>query len=305
MEFRALLHLIWKVPLGMGSWFFGLMVGGMILPVLGLSSPVIPEGVEPITVGVISLFMSLFIVLSGAMLATQIDGSYFTRWLSLSLLILVAYGVNNALEGALFTTIASLATPQNILSIIILQVFPSFTIGGIIVLLFKPESPSTFKMALKKFSAQKKISTRISHILLTIGAFVVIYWGIGVIISPLVTPIYIAGDFELVLPPLDQILFLQVVRGTLLTITLLPFIITWKSTSQNLLISLGIALTVLLGLFPLSLAYWISLPVRAIHTIEILVDSLLYGAVIVYLFRPSNLKNIINGNNAARFETES
>jgi hypothetical protein len=167
-------------------WFVGLMLGGMILPLLGLSTPVIPEGIDSLTVGMISLGMSVFIVLSGALLARNLNGSLVSRWVSLSLLILVAYGVNNALEGALFTTIEALSTPQNFLSIVVLQVFPSFTIGGIIALLFKPAPPiSSFKTALSTFQASHRTSILIARILVSIGAFVLIYWGIGFLISPL------------------------------------------------------------------------------------------------------------------------
>ncbi len=284
METRLLLQYLWKTPLGMIAWFGGLMLGGTLLPVLGLTTPVIPEGADTITVGMISLGMSVFVVFSGAFITQHLKGNFFSRWGSISLLILVAYGVNNALEGALFTNIPALATPLNLVSTIVLQVFPSFSVGAAIALLFKPP-PSTpsFIASVTAFMQNRKIANVLGRLLLSVGAFVLIYWGVGVVISPLVTPFYLAGEFELVLPSLDQILLLQGIRGTLISLTLVPLIIAWKNSSSQLFLALGFALFVLLGLFPLSLAYWIAFSIRAIHTLEILVDSFLFAKVITWL----------------------
>ncbi|MFX1253368.1 MAG: hypothetical protein ACFFCZ_17295 [Promethearchaeota archaeon] len=291
MEMREFLPYFWKIPAGMGGFTLGLLIGGMVLPILGLNIPVIPEGVDTATVGIIAMTMSVLVIISSALIAKDLEGTFWSRWVSIGMLIFVAYGVNNALEGALFSTIEALATPENMISTIVLQAFPSFMSGAVIAGTVKPkERGQPFQENIQIFLASWGVNMLLLRLVISWVAFVIIYAGIGMLIAPFVMPIYTAGEFNLILPSFDQILILQFIRGAFILVICLLLIIAWQGSNLRFFVSLGVALSILLGLFPLTLSYWIAIEVRAIHIIEIAVDSFLYAGVLTKLFlRPPTL----------------
>jgi hypothetical protein len=68
----------------------------------------------------------------------------------------------------------------------------------------------------------------------------------------------------------------------------LPVLIAWHHSRHSLMLSLGWALFVLVGLLNLMQAVWLPATLRLTHILEILADSFVYAWVLVMLFRRSD-----------------
>jgi hypothetical protein len=78
---------------------------------------------------------------------------------------------------------------------------------------------------------------------------------------------------------------MQFLRSLLFLLACLPVLIAWQKSRRSLLLSLGWALFVLVGLLNLLQAIWLPATLRLVHTLEILADSFVYAWVLVMLFR--------------------
>ncbi|MFX0079257.1 MAG: hypothetical protein ACFE8O_08460, partial [Candidatus Hermodarchaeota archaeon] len=110
------------------------------------------------------------------------------------------------------------------------------------------------------------------------------------LISPLVLPFYLDMGTELTVPPLWVILLVEPARGFLYILALLPFLVSLKVETKELYLLLAFALY-----FP-SVAMFLPSPtfpllLRVIHGLfEILVDSLLFTAIIIFLLKPGPIE---------------
>ena len=105
--FKNMLAYVWKIPLCAAAFFIGTALGGMAATSMGLPAPEIPAGADQTVLGQYLLITSLISAAGLAALAPNLSGRFMPRWLTLSVLIWVAYGVNNILEGTVFTSMSA------------------------------------------------------------------------------------------------------------------------------------------------------------------------------------------------------
>ena len=114
-----------------------------------------------------------------------------------------------------------------------------------------------------------------------------IYYTFGSIIAPWILSYY--DDpmqvFGLTIPPLEVMILLQFLRGFLYIVALFPIIATLRVSPRAMFLSV-FGLIYIAGAFVPFIAYS-TLPVflRMVHGLEILADSIVYGAALVYLLR--------------------
>lgn len=65
----------------------------------------------------------------------------------------------------------------------------------------------------------------------------------------------------------------------------LPLLVMWQKSERALILSLGRALFLLVGLVPLLAGYWLPLIIRVTHSLEILADEFVYAWVLVKLLQ--------------------
>lgn len=107
--------------------------------------------------------------------------------------------------------------------------------------------------------------------------------------ATLLTYLYFRQEsLGLVLPSWAQIIPMQCLRSLLFLLACLPVLIAWQRSRRSLLLSLGWALFVLVGLLNLMQAVWLPATLRLTHTLEILADSSVYAWVLVMLYRRSD-----------------
>lgn len=278
--FKNILSYLWKISLCALAFYAGTMMGGMVASRIGLPIPEMPAGADQLVLGQIMLVVSLILAGCLAILSRNISGSFVSRWLTLSLLVWIAYGVNNVIEGAIFTSMSAASVFT-----IVLYVFASLLCGAVAAWLFPPESEGAdYFTRAKYFFARHTTVSLPWRILAAFLAFPLIYLAFGRVIAPLVIDYYKQGLFGLSLPDWSQILPILFLRSFLFLIACLPILIAWQASNRSLFLSLGLALFLFVGGLSMLQAYWMPTTLRAIHTLEILVDELVYSAVLVALF---------------------
>lgn len=287
MLMRTLSYL-WKISLCALVFYCGTILGGLVASLMGLSVPKMPAGADQMIIGQYMLLTSLILAVGLASLSRNISGRFVTRWLTLSMLIWIAYGVNNILEGAIFTSMSAAS-----LFTVVLFFCASFLCGAAIAWLFPPADKNiNFTSAAKMFFIRHPWRSWGWRLLAAWLAFPIIYLAFGRLIAPLVIDFYEQGLFDLSLPGWEQILPLLAVRSLLFLIACLPVMILWKSTHRQMYMILGLNLFLLVGGLNMLQAYWMPTNLRVIHTLEILVDEIVYASVLVVLFVHSNGKNL-------------
>lgn len=271
---------LWKTPLCAASFFVGIALGGMIANGLGLPTPELPEGADPTLVGQYMFLISLILAAALALLASNLSGRFVSRWLTLSFLVWFAYGVNNILEGAVFTSMSAAS-----LYTVVLYFFASFLCSAAAAWLFPPQNGNhRFMEKVKQFFSQHTAKSWAWRLTAAWLAFPLIYLAFGRLISPIVLDYYQQGLFGLTLPNWGQILPLVALRSLLFLVVCLPILVLWEGSATRLFLVLGLNLFLLVGGLNMMQAYWLPNILRQIHSLEILADELVYTAVLILLF---------------------
>lgn len=199
--FKNSLTNLWKLSLCAFSFYGGTMLGGMTASMLGLPAPEMPAGADQMALGQVMLLISLILARTLALLSRNLSGGFVGRWLTISLMVWIAYGVNNVLEGAIFTTMSAAS-----LFTVGLYVIASLSCGAAVAWLFPPENRGDdFFISAKNFFARHTPASWTWRFLAALLAFPLVYLAFGRLIAPIVMPYYEQGLFGLSLPGWNQI----------------------------------------------------------------------------------------------------
>ena len=281
MSLRAALFYLWRLAICTLAFFLGITLGGMVAGRLGLPSPDLPAGADAATLSMYFLLVSLILAQALGVVARSLAGGFVARWLILAFLAWVANAVSAAIEAPIFTTSA----PAGLFTVVIFLV-PSVLCGAALAICFPADqSGRGFFSSAQEFFAGRGIWSWVWRLLAAIAAFPAIYVFFGILVAPFVVDYYRQQLFGLNLPGWDQILTAQLIRSLLFLAACLPVLIAWQRSSWGLVIALGWALFVLVGLLGLIPAYWMPVGLRLIHGVEILADSFVYALALVLLGR--------------------
>ena len=272
--FKNSLFCLWKLSLCALAFYGGTMLGGMAASMLGLPAPQMPAGADQMVLGQVMLLISLILAGTLAVLSHHLSGGFVGRWLTLSLLVWIAYGVNNVLEGAIFTTMSAAS-----LFTVVLYVIASLLCGAAVAWLFPPKTRGDdFLISARNFFARHPVASWTWRFLAALLAFPLVYLSFGRLIAPLVMESYEQGMFGLTLPVWDQILSVVFLRSLL-------FLLALQTSPRRTFWILGLTLFLLVGGLSMLQAYWLPAELRLIHSLEILADELVYAGILVVLFK--------------------
>jgi hypothetical protein len=172
-------------------------------------------------------------------------------------------------------------------------IFGALAFGWILVLpaalagafLFNPTEVQSFSELKNEYFGRISKTQFAGRFIITSVLWMVIYFIFGTIVAPYVLPYYTEGGvgYELVLPEIQVILGLQLVRGFILVLLILPMVIStdldWKHLAVIVaaLLYIGGAMAIFLisNQFPLML--------RVMHGMEMFADATFAGIAIAYL----------------------
>jgi hypothetical protein len=195
---------------------------------------------------------------------------------------------NNMIEGYLFTT---MLTEALLIAAAIFGLIISLLHAIFIGFLFPPSNTDrSLRSEIKEYFAEQPFYHWLGRFALASILYLIIYYGIGSLISPIVLPFYLDMGTELTVPPLWVILLVEPARGFLYILALLSFLVSLKVETKELYLLLAFAL------YLPSIAMFLPNPtfpilLRIIHGLfEILVDSLLFTAIIIFLLKPGPIE---------------
>jgi hypothetical protein len=289
---KVVIGYIWRVPLCAFAYMAGAMASAGLVSKIGMKLPPVPEQANEQTMGLCLLISSCVLAIGVGQLARRIRARYWVRCLILATLTYVCIGLNTPIEAAIFTNIGGMRT------MVIFSLLPCLLFGGVTALLFKPSGKAEpFGRQVSHFFSGGSMQKWAWRLAVAVCAFPVIYWTFGMMVAPWIIEYYKQGQFGLTLPGTGIIILTQLLRSSLFFLAALPILIVWPGSRRQLTVQLGFAFFVLVGLFGMIQTYWLGPVLLVLHTVEILVDSVVYAGVLALLFvrkEPSELATTSN-----------
>lgn len=264
--------------------FMGITIGGMAASSLGISAPALPPEFDQSLI--LLLYMIVWFsasVITGE-LFKRMGQNFLERFLCIFLFIYMIQNFLQTLEQIIFTTTVSFKFG------VVFYLFPSLLISLAVALLWKPaNSGSSILKEWPVFWGRRPGKSWLWRIAVAWLAYPVIYYAVGSSISRIVAPYYQDPSLNLglTLPHWKVIVGMQLIRGLLFLLPVLPVIILWKGKTSSLGIWLGFAIFVQVATLML-LAYWLPPVLRITHAFELTVDSFLQAFVYAKLLYPGN-----------------
>ncbi|UCG55649.1 MAG: hypothetical protein JSU70_12360 [Phycisphaerales bacterium] len=273
---------LWRIALCAIAYVVGTMVGGAAVSGLGMDLPSIAEATDERLMGLLSLVGSIVVAAALGPLARRLKGTYLVRVAILAVFTYVCLGVNTLIESSIFTTAGGTG------GMIVLLIAPCVLCAVVAALVFKPaQTGQSFLVEAAGFLGRRSRAAWAWRLLAALAAFPVIYLIFGMAISPLVAEHYREQIGGLVLPDMEVIVGVQFVRSSLFLLAALGVLIMWSGSRRGLVLTLGFAFFVMVGLYGLIQGYWLSPLLRIVHSVEILADSFVYAwALVVLLVKP-------------------
>jgi hypothetical protein len=268
----------WRLPLCVFAYVAGAAGGGALIAALGMPLPMLPEQANEQMTSLCLVLASLALALGLAPLARRIRGTFAVRWLVLALLCYVCLGVNMPIEAAIFTHMGGMG------SMPVFFILPCLLFAATMALLFKPiDKGDSFLAAARRFFEGRTAGQWAWRIAAAVCVFPLIYWTFGLMIAPFVRPYYEQGQFALTLPSAGVIVLVQLLRSVLFLAGTMPILIAGSAPRRHLILALGLAFYVLVGLYGMIQTYWFAPTLLVLHNLEIFTDSMVYALAIALL----------------------
>lgn len=250
----------------------GMMIGGIVTSVLKMPNPIMPANVSLTALMPLMLLSGILIAIALGECFRNLYQNYWQRLLVLWLCNYLLYYLLNTLDAFLFTTMTNLSTG------LVSNLFASLFLSIMIALLWKPRvDNSTDKRTIVNYFSTRKPSVWVWRFLLAWLIFPPIYYLAGRVVALFTLRYYTDPSLGTGLTlnlTIESLLAMQVLRGALFLLAVLPIIFAWRSTRMTLWLWLGTVIFIQIAMQILLQAYWLPLlAVRIPHGIELLVDS--------------------------------
>ncbi len=162
---------------------------------------------------------------------------------------------------------------------------------------FKPDHESSFRSKMNEHAAQKPWYAWIWRVPTAMMVYIVLYMIAGAIAFEFTKPYYTDPSYglNLEIPPISLILWVQVARSFIYILALLPLIVCLSGSRFRTSWIAGLALFMLGGFIPLLSNHEWPVALRVYHTIEIFFQNMPTGMLLVYILRPSSIRETVLG----------
>lgn len=266
----------WKVPIMAAIYYAGTVAAGWLVSATGMSMPEFPGRERSVALGLVA---SLILAAAVAVLARGLGGTLGFRCLVLFGFTYVSFGVNNQIEGAVYTTASHFET------MLLFFIVPCGLLAAAGALMVTPESGGDRLTAVFEDRSPASWWWRV---LLAWLAFPLAYFVFGAMAYPFVADSYESDEFGLVVPGPGVIIGAVLLRSLLYLLVTLPILANWSRSRRELVASLAVALTAMVGVVGLVESDWLPTRMRVIHSIEIAADSLIHAWAMVALLVAGN-----------------
>lgn len=289
MEIKKTIINLGKLLLCSLAFILGAIAGGMLVALLGLEPPPMPESVDGELAFLILMLESPLLALALIMIARRLSGGLLIRAISLSFFTWVVYTLNTNIESLAFTSMTTEGALFTTLSFLPASIFCGIATAWLFPSREKGSSPVEL---VKSFFSSRSNEAWVWRIAVALVIFIPIYLIIGSLVAPFSAQYFQESMYGLTQPSGEEMLLVLTARSLLFLLACLPIIIFWQGSRRNLFFTLGFALFVLVGLIYMLGAYYMPMMIRLPHTLEILVDSFAYAGVLTVLLGISNSQNV-------------
>lgn len=291
-QIMKVVNVVIRIVVAAAAYVIGNVIMGVLAPTLHLPA-FKPLGGETAQHAALLMSLACPLLIVGLLpLAAHLKGSWTQRCAAIAALLYVTLGLNTLIEAKIFTDVLPgspwLASLQWIL--------PAVLTAAAITYKFGEAAPADG--ALERLAAPGLLwRVAVAWLL-----WPVIYIFFGMCVSPFVVHYYQvqSGALGLHIPSPAVILRTQLLRSAFFLASSLPAIVLWTRSRGRLILALGLAHAMTVGIFPLLTATFFPMTLRIAHGLEITGDSFAYAAVLGLLFaRTSAGKTVQHGAAAA------
>lgn len=270
---RNVFETVWKSLLVGAAYTVALIIGGMVVGLAGLSLPQV-QNAQATLLWAFSggIIVGLFLGPIAASIPISIR-RHVIVWSSILLFNLVSV----AIEGYFF---APSLIGDSLTALILQQILTAFVTGWVITILFAPKNAS-----LTVPSSPRSLFSWSWRFVLSSLSYVIFYFFFGALNYELVTrPYYETHAGGLTVPSPNVVLIAELIRGVLIVISVLPFLLTFRAEKRRLILLTGLILFSIGGLVPLTMqASTLPFLLLAASAVEILFQNFSTGAVTALL----------------------
>lgn len=291
MTIRIVGRFVGKTLVAALAFIVGMISGGLLAGVVatrtGWPTPTLPPGIDPNATMLTMFATSPLLVVALYLLGRHLAGGWLVRASLLALLTWVAYLLNNVIEAIFFSSYLT-APWYNLVS------FTPAVLGcaGMTAWLWPAPHKENFQAIWQAHFHLRSTNAWRWRLVGAALSFMPIYYGFGLLVVPFVGAAYEQGDFGLAVPALPTLLVVLLVRSLLFFLVCLPVIVAWRGSQRSLWLSLGVALFVMVGLLYMLAGNWLPVPLRVVHSLEILADSFVHAGVLVWLLTPPTAQSV-------------
>lgn len=268
---------------GLGAsalWQVGYVAGQLVPAAMGLPIPPAPEGINPVTIMLLSIPAGMILTITLGQLFQRLRQPFFQRVLTIFAFNYLIYGLLQVMEQLIFTGGMSLGFG------LVSNLLPAATLALAVGALWRPsETDNSAFRALLLYLSERRPGDWLWRLAVAWLIYLPIYYVVGRIISPIVAPYYSTANLGmgLVMPELSTIIDTQLIRGAIFLVAVAPIIVLWQGTQAELWRWLGLAIVVQLVALPMIMAYWLPVSLRVPHGIELIIDSFAQAYIYVQL----------------------
>lgn len=260
----------WRVAAAGAVHAIGSVLGSTVLATLGVDPP---RSLQPdATSGLLLLLPGGMVIALGlAAMAIGLHGRPWRRWAILGSFAFVVNGLGTAIETSYFTNVGG--GPFLTLASLVASILCALVVAK----LFPAPSDREVSGAAGSF-----VGWSPGRLVLALLAFPFFYFLFGMMIAPIVVPVYEQLDWAFV-PPLSTLLPVLLVRGTLFLLVSIPVVALWGRSRGQLAFALAAGHFTAVGLSGLVQATFMPPILRWTHGVEMLATSICYGIALAWL----------------------
>jgi hypothetical protein len=269
------LKVILSLVLAAIAYITGVVVMGILGPFLHIPAINSVPGMSPQQAFTGMLVAVPILILGLVPLAWGMRGGRLARCFAIAILLYVTLGLNTLLETKIYTQLLA-GSP---VAASMLWVLPAVLTAAVLAFRSGASSSPSTRGAFWPLSWSWRLITAWL-------AFPMIYFFFGMCVAPIVVPYYQSHSdvLGLHIPGFHVIIGTQLLRSALFLGASLPAIWLWTKSRGRLVLALGLAHAVTVGIFPLAQANFFPMALRVAHSMEITADSFAYAAVLGLLF---------------------
>jgi hypothetical protein len=281
MTLRAIAITTGKLVLCGLAYLVGTLLGGILAGISGLPLPEMPAGVSADQTAATLPLAGIILAATLAVLSHRLRLDFLGRWLAVGLLAYVAYALNTFLETFLvMPEVAEAYVP-------VMNLAACLCVSATVAWLFPSRGEKApLGTVLREFIARRSPGAWAWRLLAAFAAFPIAYLVFGSLVLPFVGNYYAEQYAGLTAPTWSELLPVLLLRSLLFLVAALPVLAAWRGSRARQFWVLGMALFILVGGIYMMQGFWLPPIMRVAHSLEILADSLVHAAALVFFLVP-------------------